>query len=162
MAIDSDNEGGGRPPPSTEALWDAALTRGAHVFGTATDDAHHYADAAAVERRGEIAYTGDRGFVVVRAERTEAAIRAAVQAGDFYASTGVILDRVDLGRTGISIDLRPDDPPCTFEVISGGRVVHLARGTSLRFDPRDARGGYVRVTVTDPSGRKAWTQPVWL
>jgi hypothetical protein len=161
MAVDSDNEGGGRRL-STEALWDAALTRGAHVFGTATDDAHHYADAEAVERRGETAYTGDRGFVVVRADRTEAALRAAVERGDFYASTGVVFERVELGRTGISLDVRPEDPPCTFEVISGGRVVHRAEGRSLRFDPRDTAGGYVRVTVTDASGRKAWTQPVWL
>jgi hypothetical protein len=161
MAIDSDNEGSGRRL-STEALWDAALTRGAHVFGTATDDAHHYGDAEAVERRGETAYTGDRGFVVVHADRTEAAIRAAVAAGDFYASTGMILDRLDLGRTGISLDVRPESSPATFELTSGGRVVHRAYGSSLRFDPRDSRGGYVRVTVSDPSGRKAWTQPVWL
>jgi hypothetical protein len=174
MAVDSNNEGGGRRI-STEALWDAALTRGAHVFGTATDDAHHYADAEAVERHGEIAYTGDRGFVVVRAERTEAAVRAAVEGGDFYASTGVFFDRVELGKTVISLDVRPETPPYTFEVISGGHVVHRVLGTSLRFDPREAASGhvggdaqapgsagYARVRVTDASGRRAWTQPVWL
>ncbi len=112
MAVDSNNDGGGRHL-STEALWDAALTRGAHVFGTATDDTHHYADAAAVERRGEIAYTGDRGFVVVRAAALESAIRAAIEAGDFYASTGVTFERIELGRTGITLDVRPEDPPVT-------------------------------------------------
>ncbi len=161
MAVDSDNEGGpGRL--SSEDLWDAALTRGAHIFGTATDDAHHYADAEAVRASGEIAYTGDRGFVMVRAAATEAAIRAAIEAGDFYASTGVVLERVDLAATGIAIDVRPQPLPDTFEVIAGGRVVERSRGTKLRFDPHLVGTGYVRVRVTDARGRKAWTQPVWL
>ena len=33
--------------PTSEAIWDAALTAGATMYGTATDDAHHYFDAAA-------------------------------------------------------------------------------------------------------------------
>lgn len=161
QAVDSDNEGGaGRL--STEALWDAALTRGARVFGTATDDAHHYADAAIVRARGEIAYTGDRGFVMVRAGRSEAALRAAVAAGDFYASTGVLLDKLSLGPAGIIVVPRAAPSPYTFEIIAGGRVIERAQGESLWFDTRKAGQGYVRVRVTDAGGRKAWTQPVWL
>ena len=76
-AIDSNNPGDALHP-STEALWDAALGQGARVWGVATDDSHHYDDAAAVLARGEEAYVGDRGFVMVRAERSEAAIRAAI------------------------------------------------------------------------------------
>ena len=110
MAVDSNNEGGGRRL-STEALWDAALTRGAHVFGTATDDAHHYAAAPLARARGEIAYTGDRGWVMVRAARTEAAIRAAIVAGDFYASTGVVLDGLELGPGGLVVEPSPGGAP---------------------------------------------------
>ncbi len=106
-ALDSDNEGHfGRP--STEALWDAALGRGARVFGTASDDAHHYSDAAAVRSRGGVAYVGDRGFVMVRAEPTAASVREAIVAGDFYGSTGLLLDRLDLGRDAIAVDVRDD------------------------------------------------------
>ena len=36
---------------STEALWDAVLTAGGTLYGVATDDAHHYADADAVRAR---------------------------------------------------------------------------------------------------------------
>jgi hypothetical protein len=159
MAVDSENEGAsGRLP--TEALWDAALTRGAHVFGTATDDAHHYADAEAVRARGETAYTGDRGFVMVRAAATEAAIRAAIDTGDFYASTGVVFEHVEIGPEGLAIDVAGPAPD-TFEVISGGEVIERSQGTSLRFDPHRVETGYVRVRVTDAVGRKAWTQPVW-
>jgi len=160
-AVDSGNEGDARHP-STEALWDAALNQGARVFGTATDDAHHYEDAARVRARGEIAYTGDRGFVMVQADKTPEGIRAAVAAGAFYATTGVILDRVALGREAVEVDVAPGSGPCTIEVIAGGRVVETARGASLRFDPRRAGARWARVRVTDASGRKALTQPVWL
>jgi hypothetical protein len=161
--VDSDNQGGGGRL-STEALWDEALARGARVFGTATDDAHHYADAARVQARGDVAYTGDRGWVMVRAGRSEAAIRAAVVAGDFYASTGVVLDALDLGPGGLFVEPRPDGAPYTFEVIAGGRVISRTQGASLHFDPRATvtAPGYARVRVTDEAGTKAWTQPVWL
>jgi hypothetical protein len=160
-AVDSANEGGAGVP-STEALWDAALTRGARVFGTATDDAHHYNDAAAVRARGDIAYTGDRGFVMVRAERTAASIRAAVARGDFYSSTGVLLDPLQMGPDEIAIDVRSSDAASiTIEVIgTGGAVLARTAGPRLRFDPRKAPAGYVRVRVT-AAGRMAWTQPLW-
>jgi hypothetical protein len=156
-AIDSEN-GGDATTPSTEALWDAALSRGARVFGTATDDAHHYGDAERVRARGETAYTGDRGFVVVRAEKTPEAIRAAIAAGDFYASTGVILERLEMGPEGIALDTRE---PCTFEVIADGRVVETAHGRALRHDPRRFPAAWRRVRVTDAAGRRAFTQPAW-
>ncbi|APR75211.1 Phosphoesterase PHP [Minicystis rosea] len=158
MAVDSDNEGDARHP-STEALWDAALARGARVFGTATDDAHHYGDAERVRARGEVAYTGDRGFVMVRAEKSAEAIRAAMAAGDFYASTGVLLERVELSRESFAIDAVG---PGRFEVIADGRVVETMEGRALRHDPRKHGAAWARVRVTDASGRRAFTQPVWL
>src|SRR5262249_37502174 len=100
QTVDAGNDGDAHRL-STEGLWDAALVRGARVFGTATDDAHHYYDAPFVRARGGVAHTGDRGFVMVRAERTEAAIRRALAEGDFYASTGVVLDRLELAPSAV-------------------------------------------------------------
>lgn len=160
-ALDSGNEGDARHP-STEALWDAALRRGARLLGTATDDAHHYGDAAATLLRGETAYTGDRGFVMVRAEKTEAAIRAAIVAGDFYGSTGILLDRLDLSAEGVAVEVRASDAPATIEILLDGKVAASVRGSSLRFDPRREPAKYLRVRVTDASGRKAFSQPLWL
>ncbi len=161
QAVDSGNEGGpGRL--STEALWDAALEGGARVFGTATDDAHHYGDAAAVRARGGIAYTGDRGFVMVRAARTEEAIRAALVAGDFYASTGVILDRMERGPDGFLVEPRAVSPPYTFELIADAEVVErTTQAAPPRWAMPPAARVYARLRVTDALGRRAWTQPVW-
>src|SRR3954465_160240 len=71
--------------PTSEAIWDAALSAGATVYGTATDDAHHYFAAAPRAARGEPVFTGDLGFVMVRARKDPAAIREALARGDFYA-----------------------------------------------------------------------------
>jgi hypothetical protein len=103
-AADSDNEGDATHL-STEALWDAALDGGAKLYGTATDDAHDFADPLEPH---------DRGFVMVMAKKTPQDIREALEHGQFYASTGLLLSQageVDggytvthgmLGRTTIS------------------------------------------------------------
>jgi hypothetical protein len=161
QAVDSGNEGDGRHL-STEAMWDVALASGARVWGTATDDAHHYEDAARARARGETAYVGDRAFVMVRADRTEAAIRAAVTAGDFYATTGVVLERLEVSPDAIDVAVRPSRPPYVFEVIADGRTTRTETGTAIHVDPRREGQGYVRVRITDASGRRAWTQPAML
>jgi hypothetical protein len=97
--------------PSTEAIWDAALSAGGKVFGTATDDAHHYDDAAAAGARDEPVFVGDLGFVMVRARKDPDAIRQALVKGDFYASTGVILKRIDRGPATLEIEVAERDLP---------------------------------------------------
>jgi hypothetical protein len=167
QAADSDNDGDARHP-SAEALWDAALAQGARVYGTATDDAHHYGDADKVRARGEIAYVGDLGFVMVRADRSAAGLRAAIEAGDFYSSTGVLLDRLEISREAISLEVHPAELPAgaaggepLIEVIADGAVISSAHTASLRFDPRGRARRYLRVRITDARGRRAWSQPLW-
>lgn len=158
-AVDSHNEGDATHP-STEAMWDAALTRGARVFGTATDDAHHYDDAGAVRALGRTAYTGDRGFVMVRADKTPTAIRAAVERGDFYGSTGVVLDEVAMEPKAIHVHATKD---VSFDVIgTGGVVLSTTEGRVVDFDPAKAPRGYVRVRAHDVAGRVAFTEPLFL
>jgi hypothetical protein len=160
-AVDSNNAGDATHP-STEALWDAVLSRGVTLYGVASDDAHHYDDAAAVADAGEVAHTGDRGFVMVRAARTPAAIRAALLRGDFYASNGVRLARVDATAAGLAVAVAPATPgECELRCVgTGGRTVRVVRGRAVRCPPPAAPGGYVRAVVTDARGRRAWTQPL--
>lgn len=162
QAVDSNNEGDAAHP-STEQLWDMALSRGARLFGTATDDAHHYDDAGRVRARGEFAYVRDRGFVMVRANKQARSIREAIERGDFYASTGVVLERLDLSREVIAIDVAtPRAGPITFEVVGNEvTVLRWVQGRSLRFSPREHPSSYWRVRVSHDSGQRAWTQPVW-
>jgi len=148
--------------PSSEAIWDAALTAGATVYGTATDDAHHYFDAAAARSHGEAVFPGDLGFVMVRARKEPAAIRAALERGDFYASTGVLLRRID--RTDARIEIEVDDRSpgaLRFEFVgAGGKILATAVGRRASFALAGARGGYVRPVIIDGAGRRAWVQPI--
>jgi hypothetical protein len=159
---DSNDVPAEKAQPTSEAIWDAVLTAGGDVFGTATDDAHHYYDARTVGARGQDVFPGDLGFVMVRAEKQPAAIRAAVARGDFYASTGVLLGRVEVAHDRLEIDVDPRSPGAhrfTF-IGAGGRVLARAQGRTAAFPLADARGGYVRAVVDDGAGRHAWTQPI--
>jgi hypothetical protein len=147
--------------PSVEAMWDAVLTRGGTLFGVASDDAHHYDDAAAVRAQGGVPDTGDQGWVMVHATRDPSAIRDALARGDFYSSTGVVLRRIE--RTGDALVVEvADETPGDLEIAfigAGGRVLDRQRGRSARFALAAARGGYVRATLADARGHRAWLQP---
>jgi hypothetical protein len=148
--------------PTSEAIWDAALTAGATVYGTATDDAHHYFDARAVAARGEPVFTGDLGFVMVRARKDPGAIRQALARGDFYASTGVLLARVDHDANALTIEVDARSPGRHhFAFVgAGGRSVGTAEGRAASFPLAHLPDGYLRAVVTDAAGHKAWTQPI--
>lgn len=163
MAVDSNNEGD-HEHPNTELLWDDVLASGARVWATATDDAHHYGDAEAVRARGELAFVGDLGWVMVRAERSPEAIREALRTGDFYASNGVYLQDVRADGKVLEVELAERSPgEHTIRFIgSGGRQLARERGRRARFDLADAKTRYVRAVIEDDQGRKAWTQPLFV
>jgi hypothetical protein len=138
------------------------LTAGGDVFGTATDDAHHYYDARTVGASGHDVFPGDLGFVMVHAEKQPAAIRAALQRGDFYASTGVLLRRVEAGPDRLEIEV-DDRSPGTHRfafIGAGGKVLSRAQGRRATFSLTAAQGGYVRALIEDGAGHRAWTQPI--
>jgi hypothetical protein len=140
--------------PSTEALWDAALTAGQTVWGVASDDAHDY--------DGGGKYPAGRAYVVVRAAHDARAIKAALAAGQFYASTGVALDRAEVDHGALVIEVSAADPGDHAIVFigAGGRVLRTDHGRSARFSLADLPGdGYVRAVITRTDGGKAWSQP---
>jgi hypothetical protein len=157
-AVDSNNAGDGAHP-STEALWDAVLGQGHRLYGIATDDAHHYDDADAVRARGGLAHVGNRGFVMVRAEHNQAAIRAALERGEFYASNGLVLSDVRRDRDRLIVEA-PASVTVTF-IGEGGRTLATSSGTSASLDLATVESGYVRARVVDANGRTAWVQPHW-
>lgn len=145
-----------------EALWDEVLSQGTRVFGVATDDAHHFADAAERARVGKFAYVGDRAWIMLRAEKNAASIRAAFLAGDFYASTGVTL--VSLEKTGgaMALEVAPTPGRSTTIRFVGKNGRELERVAGPRARRALASGdGYLRAVVEDSAGHKAWTQPLF-
>lgn len=95
---------------SMDAMWDAML---AHrltrlnlgvMFGVGVDDSHHY-HAFGIGKSN----TG-RGWVMVRARRlTPESIIQALEAGDFYVSTGVVL--ADVRRAGRELAVEVQSEP---------------------------------------------------
>ncbi|MBT4902773.1 MAG: histidinol-phosphatase, partial [Verrucomicrobia bacterium] len=94
---------------STGQIWDVinAYRIGVHklplMFGLGTDDAHNYHDLAVGQSN-----TG-RGWVMVRAKSlTPESIIAAMERGDFYASSGVAVDGIRLARSTYSFRIQPE------------------------------------------------------
>jgi hypothetical protein len=161
QAVDSSNGGDDRHP-STEAIWDTVLTSGATVYGTATDDAHHYDDAERVRAMHKTPHTGDKGFVMVWARLEASAIREALVRGEFYASTGVVLERASLagGALEVAVDRATEGEAEIAFVGREGKRLATSRGRAASFPVPAEPGAYVRAVVSDARGRRAWVQPV--
>ncbi len=160
--------------PSTEDLWDAALTAGVTIWGVASDDAHDF------RQDGGGRYPAGGAWVVVRARREPAAIVEALAAGRFYGSTGVTLARA--GRVGQELVVEvarggdgggdgdgggggdgdgggDDHLAHTIRFIGDGRVLGELPGPVARW-PLDGTTSYVRAVVIREDGARAWVQPV--
>lgn len=88
-----------------DRFWDAVNAVRARcgerlLYALASDDAHWYPGNGCRQKSGDPATPGD-GFICVRADRlVPAALFAAMEHGDFYASSGVMLGDVSFdGRT---------------------------------------------------------------
>jgi hypothetical protein len=147
--------------PSAERKWDDVLSQGLVLYGTATDDAHHFYDARAFRGRGEPELNGNLGWVMVHAEKNAPAIRAALERGDFYASDGVLLAKAGLSTDGsaLEVEVAPSSGPVQIDFIAGRAIQH-SEGRNGQFALGQARGAFVRAVVTDADGRQAWVQPV--
>jgi hypothetical protein len=158
-SVDAANDGDAAHP-STEALWDRVLTSGAWLYGIASDDAHHYYDADRIAARGEPVFVGDRGFVMVRAAPDEHSIRAALLRGDFYSSSGVLLERAEVSNGALRVDVASPGLHRIRFIGTGGKVLARSEARTASFSLAQAPSGYLRSVVEDGRGRKAWVQPV--
>ncbi|MFT4842230.1 MAG: hypothetical protein ACI90M_002702, partial [Candidatus Azotimanducaceae bacterium] len=167
---------GDKTRPGTERLWDIANTTrlrdlNAHVlYGLGTDDSHNYHNTSGS--------TPGRGWVMVRAtELTADALVTAIENGDFYASSGVVLDRVESDDDSLSIDIAAQGDGTYITEFIGtrhgsdkiGEVLARVRGERPRYFFRGDEI-FVRATVTSTvladnpvfkgQTRQAWVQPV--
>lgn len=152
------NEGGGGVPSLVE-VWDILLTGGKRIYGIAVDDAHHFQGEFTPDRANP-----GRGWVSIRAEALEpAALMAALEAGHFYASTGVELRDVVVRPTRLEVHVEPDrDFKYTTTFIgSEGRMLAESVDNPAVFELTEDVG-YVRAEVTNSRGDVAWVQPVFV
>ena len=148
-------------------LWDAILRSGRPCLGIATDDCHHPG------RDSGIAWT-----MVRAAERTRAAVLAALRAGHFYASSGPEIRELTISDGAIVIGCSPAGA-VTLRAApwEGGRINADPTRASWRAEALDRdpggwitrarlrfpeRCGWGRIEVRAPDGRRAWTNPLAL
>jgi hypothetical protein len=157
-SADCNNFGGGGSP-SVEEMWDRVLGAGRRMWAVAADDSHHFRDTA----RDEHSPPG-RAWIMVRGEaRSAPAILAALERGDFYATTEVTIERLEVGRDAVRLTIaqQRDYRYSTHFIGAGGRILATAWGTTPAFRPRGDEG-YVRARVQSSNGGTAWTQPLFL
>lgn len=148
---------GGGGKPGMEEVWDFLLTAGMRIYGIAVDDAHHFKEEFAPDRSNP-----GRGWIVVRARNLDGReIIRNLEAGLFYASTGVELEniRIEPKRMKIEIKQKRDFKYRTEFIGSGGRLLHSTEENPATFELRD-EDKYVRAKVRDSGGFVAWVQPV--
>jgi hypothetical protein len=153
------NNAGGGGVPGLEEAWDAILTSGRLLYGIAVDDAHTFKDPG----NPDVAGPG-RGWVVVRAPRLESrALLEAMERGDFYASTGVILEDYEVTAASMTVQVAT-------RTFSKYRIQFIGRGGRVLAEVPDATAtytftgdeGYVRARVLESNGQIAWCQPVMI
>ena len=150
--------------PSAEEFWDAVLSQGKTVWAVGSDDSHDYLhlDDMGSERPG-------KAWIVVRAtELTADAILAAIGKGEFYASNGVILEDYTADRSSMTIAIQQPPGPrglindrlfTTRFIGKNGRVLAEVGGLKPSYRIRGDEG-YVRASIIDSNGFRAWTQPI--
>jgi hypothetical protein len=147
--------------------WDEALERGKHLFALATDDSHHPG------------YDSGFAWTWVRAEdKSQEAVLAALRSGSFYGSTGPEITSIEVTDDVVTVRCSPAE---SVTLLSGKTKGSRANAGRLGYPngseiiERDSAGlitactlerkwgaAHGRVEVTDPTGRRAWTNPLWI
>ena len=151
------NNVGGGGVPGLEEIWDRLLSDGTLVYGIAVDDAHVF------KQPGNPSVSGPgRGWVMVRAAQLDPkALVESLERGDFYASTGVVLDNVVTTAKSVTVTVSPQGTAkYRIQFIGkGGRLLNEVPQVSASYTITGDEG-YVRARVLDSNGHTAWVQPV--
>ena len=127
------------------------LNRGRKLNMIATDDAHFNTPD----------FFG--GWVMVKAtQNSPEALLAALKAGEYYSSTGPQINDIRISDEGVEVDC---SSAATIIVQGQGTSMATLHGQSmttgrLSFE-RLTDSPWMRVTVIDRAGKRAWSNPIW-
>jgi len=135
---------------SDAQYWDELLDSGMRLYGVATDDDH-----------GD--YYSCGGWVMVKSENNAGAILNALKNGEFYSSCGPEIYDFYIDGNKVVVDCSPVDTiylhcakhPTDRAFNPGGEITHGVLNIDDSFP-------YVRISVIDKNGKKAWTNPIFL
>lgn len=130
---------------------DLLLNEGRDLSLIATDDAHFSSDDAF------------GGWVMVKAEtNTPEVLLAALKAGHFYASQGPELRNIELVGETLTVTSSAVETVIVSGEGSRTKCVHGASMTQTRLYLNPVKHSrWIRVTVVDRAGRRAWSNPIW-
>ena len=162
--------------PGTEYMWDM-INMAYHrknqplLYGLATDDSHNY------HLFGSEYSNAGRGWVMVWADSLKpASLIEAMEAGDFYSTTGVILDDISVKLDALHVKVRAE-AGVNYEIQFIGatgqdthtRVLKSVSGTEGSIELLDSHA-FVRAKIVsdklqdnpfqEGDHESAWTQPV--
>ena len=134
---------GDRYRAGTERMWDIILSKRLAelnlpiIYGTATDDAHNF------HKYGPDLANPGRGWVMVRADYlTPESIIRAMDGGDFYATTGVVLEDIQFDGKTLKVEIKPE-----IGVSYTTRFIGTLKGCDLTSKPViDANGVEIHTT----------------
>lgn len=126
-----------RATSNTEKIWDVANTirlaelKAPILYGIASDDSHNY-------HGGDV--TPGRGWVMVHAAKLDAdTLVSAMQRGDYYCSTGVLLDKVTFDKATKTLSIKiKGDPGVKYTTEFHGTLRNYDRAVKkVPADPKD-------------------------
>ncbi len=131
--------------------WDELLGMGIKIFGVATDDGHEM-------------YQHCKGWVMVNAENNVKDILSSLEKGAFYASCGPVIKDFYVDDENIvhietseceRINFQCDKHPSKMIEAEGELLTEAQANLKDEYE-------YIRATVVDKEGRKAWTNPIFI
>lgn len=139
--------GKGRGEPYALNKWDMILAEGRKVWGFASDDAHTPDDIGL-------------GWNMVLAEtRSRDALLQAMVTGRFYASTGVVIESIEVEQ--MTVRIRTVNAQRIVVIATGGKRVAVEDSNQIEVQvPEHVR--YVRFTCWGAGEEFAWTQPFFV
>lgn len=147
----------------SEPHWDDLMDKMGPTWGLAVDDCHG------------TEHDVFQGWINVRSEKLEQPdILDALRRGAFYSSMGPEILDLDIeeievegdaaGAVRFQVQCTPAARIAFVGCRSTGRQYRASEGELLTQQEYIAKGSerYIRIEITDPTGKKAWTNPFWL